>query len=57
MGLQKDILIIFKMKFQILEIDEEKNNEIKKEIKKMSNDENEGGFVSHLTELRKRLIT
>jgi len=37
-----------------LEIDEEKNdNEIKKKQKKMSNEENEGGFVSHLTELRK----
>ena len=40
-----------------LEIDDEKiDNEIKKKLKKMSNEENEGGFVSHLTELRKRLI-
>ena len=44
------------MKFLNIDIEDEKNNEIKKKIKKMNNDENEGGFVSHLTELRKRLI-
>ena len=36
-----------------LEIDEEKIDKEIKKTKKMSNEENEGGFVSHLTELRK----
>ena len=42
---------------EVSNIDIEENHIEKKEEKKdESNDENEGGFISHLTELRKRLI-
>ena len=42
--------------FKVKEIVIFNQKEYLKNIKKMSNEENEGGFISHLTELRKRLI-